>query len=450
MKSTTVIVALAAAVHASPLTKRQGNKVPDVWENKDTLCKGWVLSTPEEADRLWMETKTGDQLDFFLREQWEHQNNWLINLEDRVFGGTDGKSGAAGCSVLDNDCSPMNNIECTEQYEKYGTDDSLSKTSYWIFQAAKGMHSKFKALKTKITEKTIISGLRIGQMVTDFGGNEDDTGDMVKWLASASTMGAALSGLSTNVGFAVGFNILGGIFSSFGNLKQEEIDQGTISAGLADLFEAAVDRLDETMRIVMGGGTEDQYNALKMPNPDPYKKPVANFFNGGFFLLNDNAEAVQMALNSVYGNIQPKVANNVMKAAKFYLVADKRRTGREDCGYATGRQWMALREGEEYCFYIMRHDPKPNRVGDWAEVSGEVYDKMASYGLGNREVYYRAILDCALNPNDNVDLGSLVGGKIPTCYFDLPAVYIDKDREVGCGDPFTTVECDYISATNIE
>lgn len=49
-----------------------------------------------------------------------------------------------------------------------------------------------------------------------------------------------------------------------------------------------------------------------------------------------------MALNSVYSNIQPKVANNVMKAAKFYLVADKRRTGREDCGYATGRQWMAL------------------------------------------------------------------------------------------------------------
>ncbi|RKL08256.1 hypothetical protein BFJ68_g9603 [Fusarium oxysporum] len=255
---------VAAAVHASPLTKRQDNKVPDVWENKDTLCKGWVLSTPEEADRLWMETKAGNQL--------EHQNNWLINLEDRVFGGTDGKSGAAGCSVLDNDCSPMNNIECTEQYEKYGTDDSLNKTSYWIFQAAKGMHSKFKALKTKITEKTIISGLRIGQMVTDFGSNEDDTGDMV--------------------GFAVGFNILGGIFSSFGNLKQEVIDQGTISAGLADLFEAAVDRLDETMRIVMGGGTEDQYNALKTPNPDPYKKPVANFFNGSFFLLNDNVEAV--------------------------------------------------------------------------------------------------------------------------------------------------------------
>ncbi|KAF5256129.1 hypothetical protein FOXYS1_13411 [Fusarium oxysporum] len=395
--------------HLSP--KDRTTRSPTSGEQRH-LCKGWVLSTPEEADRLWMETKAGNQLGFFLREQWEHQNNWLINLGDRVFGSTDGKSGAAGCSVLDNDCSPMNNIECTEQYEKYGTDDSLSKTSYWIFQATKGMHSKFKALKTKITEKTIISGLRVGQMVTDFGGNEDDTVDMVKWLASASTMGAALSGLSTN-----------------------EIDQGTISAGLADLFEAAVDRLDETMRIVMGGGTEDQYNALKTPNPDPYK-PVANFFNGGFFLLNDNAEAMQMALNSVYGNIQPKVSNNVMKAAKFYLVADKRRTGREDCGYATGRQWMALE--------------MPNRVGDWAEVSGEVYDKMASYGLGNREVYYRAILDCALNPNDNVDLGSLVGGKIPTCYFDLPAVYIDKDREVGCGDPFTTVECGYISATNIE
>ncbi|CCT69560.1 uncharacterized protein FFUJ_05456 [Fusarium fujikuroi IMI 58289] len=451
MKSTTAIVALAAAVHASPLSKRQDNKVPDVWENKDTLCKGWVLNTPEEADTLWtMKTKAGDHLDYFLREQWEHQNNWLINLEDRVYAGTDGKSGAAGCSGLDHECSPMNNMECTEQYEKFGTDDPLSKTSYWIFQAAKGMHSKFKALKTKITEKTIISSLRIGQMVSDFGGNEDDTGDMVKWLASASAIGGALSGLSANPGFGVGLYLFGGIFSAFGNLKQEEIDQGSISAGLADLFEAAVDRLDETMRIVMGGGTEEQYNALKTSNPDPYKLPVANFFNGGFFLLNDNSEAVQLALNSVYGNIQPKVANNVMKAAQFHLVADKRRTSREDCGYETGRQWMALREGEEYCFYIMRHDPKPNRVGDWAEVSGEVYDKMASYGLGNREVYYRAILDCALSPNDNVDLGSLVGGEIPTCYFDLPAVYVDKDREVGCGDPFSTAECDYISATKIE
>jgi hypothetical protein len=90
---------------------------------------------------------------------------------------------------------------------------------------------------------------------------------------------------------------------------------------LADLFEAAVDLLDETMRAVMGGGTEDQYKALSTPNPDPYKLPVANFFNGGWFLLNDNSEAVQLALNSVYGNIQPKVANNVMKAAQFYLVA---------------------------------------------------------------------------------------------------------------------------------
>ncbi|KAF4502453.1 hypothetical protein FAGAP_1305 [Fusarium agapanthi] len=400
-------MALAAAVNASPLIKREDNKVPDVWENKDTLCKSWVLNKPEEADTLWtMKTKAGDHLNFFL----QHQNNWLINLEDRVYGGTDGKSGAAGCSVLDNDCSPMNNMECTEQFDKYGTDDPLSKTSYWIFQAAKGMQSKLKALKTKITEKTIISGLRIGQMVADFGGNEDDTGDLIKWLASASAIGGALSGPSAN---------------------QEEIDQGSISARLADLFEAAVDRLDETMRIVMGA-------------------PVANFFNGGFFLLNDNSEAVQLALNSVYGNIQPKAANNVMKAAQFYLVADKRRTSREDCGYATGRQWMALREGEEYCFYIMRHDPKPNRVGDWAEVSGEVYDKMASYGLGNREVYYRAILDCALSPNDDVDLGSLIGGKIPTRYFNLPAVYVDKDREVGCGDPFSTVECDYISATKIE
>ncbi|KAF9767045.1 hypothetical protein IL306_000447 [Fusarium sp. DS 682] len=455
MKSTTTLVALAAAVNASSLPKRQDDKVPDLWENKDTLCKGWVLNTPEVAEKLWVESRAGDELDIFIGSQWaEHDNNWLQNLEDRVMGGTDGKSGAGGCGVFSQACNPLNSIECTEQYDKYGLgDDILSKNSYWIFQAAKGVHSKLNSLKGEITDKTLISSLRIGQMVEDFGGNEEDTGDMTKWLASASAIGGALSGLAAgNPGIAVGFNLLAGIFGSFGNLKEEEINQASISAGLADLFVAASNRIEDTLRIAMGGGKDQtEYDSLPDPRPDPwYKSRITKFFATGWFLLDDKCEAVQVALKSVSGNIQPKVANNVMKAAKFHLVADKRLRSREDCGYATGRQWMALREGEEYCFYIMRHDPKPNRVGDWGEVSGEVYDKMASYGLWNRELYYRAILDCALSPNENVDLGSLVAGTIPTCYFNLPAVFIDKDHEVGCGDPFTTQECNYISAWNIE
>ncbi|KAF4337216.1 hypothetical protein FBEOM_8909 [Fusarium beomiforme] len=454
MKSTTALVALAVTVNASSLPKReeQDDKVPKIWSNKDTLCKGWLLNTPEEAERLWVESEAGVELDIFLQTQWEHEHNWLMNLENRVMKGTDGKSGAAGCGVVGNKCDPMNGMECTKQYEEFGVeDDILSKNSYWIFQAAKGVHSKLNTLRELLSDETLISGLNIGMMVKDFGGNEDDTGDIVKWLSAAMAMGGALSGLVPNPGIAAGFYVLGGIFSIFTNLDQEEIDQATISASLSKLFEKSVGRIKDTMRIVMGGGTEEEYNSLPDPRPDPwFKSRITKFFATGWFLLDDKSEAVQIALRSVSGNIQPKVANNVMKAASFHLVADKRLTSRDDCGYATGRQWMALREGEEYCFYIMRHDPKPNRVGDWAEVAGEVYDKMAGYGLWNREVYYRAILDCALSPNDNVDLGSIVGGTIPTCYFDLPAVFIDKDHEIGCGDPFTTQECNYISATTIE
>ncbi|KAF7557620.1 hypothetical protein G7Z17_g562 [Cylindrodendrum hubeiense] len=451
MKSTTALLALIAGASASPIVSKRD----DVLDTKETLCKGWDLRTPEGADDLWEKTSAGVSLELFIKGQWEHQNNWLKNMEDQVQGGTSGKSGAAGCAVISTDCSPMNGLSCEDQFDQFGTTP-LGKNSYWIFQAAKGVHEKFKELNRQMVEDTLISGLRIGQMVTDFDGSESEPGNVLGWLAAASTIGNAVGGLVPGAGggIAAGFGILGGIFSGLAGQSEEPIDQGSISAALADAFEQATNALENTLRIAMGGGTgDDEYNSLPAPKWDTYETKIAKFFNGGWFLLDDDVEAVRVAIASITNNLQKKVASDVMKAARLHLVADKRDgyLSREDCGYAPGRQWLALKPDEEYCFYIMRNNPNNNRIDDWVEVGSDIYDKMASYGLGDRETYYSANIDCTLNGDggDDIDLGSMVWGQVPRCYFNLPTVFIEKDNDVGCGSPFDDPNCAYVKATTV-
>ncbi|PCD19050.1 hypothetical protein FGRA07_05855 [Fusarium graminearum] len=456
MKSNAAILALVAVASASPMSKRLD---PAAWDKKETLCKGWDgngwdTRTPEGVDKLWEDSGAGGQLDMFILMQWEHENNWLKNVESQVMDGASGKSGAAGCGVLGSQCKPLNDMSCEDQWDKYGQDTIIGKNSYWIFQAAKGVHAKFNELKRQLTDETLISSLRIGQMVKDFDGSEDDAGNVLGWLAAASSMGNAVGGLVPGAGngFAAGFGILGGIFSGLASQSEDEIDQSTISAALADVFESATKKIEDTLRIVMGGGTEDEYNSLPAPKWDTFQSKITKFFNGGWFLLDDDAAAVKVAISSISNNIKTKVANDVMKAAKLHLVADKRDGfgNREDCGYSTGRQWMSLKDGEEYCFYIMRNNPNNNRIKDWVEAEEGIYEKMADYGLGDREKYYRAVLDCALSVADDIDVGNLAWGEIPQCYFNLPAVFIEKDNNVGCGDPFSDPDCAYVKATPIE
>ncbi|KAI8679260.1 hypothetical protein NCS57_00203400 [Fusarium keratoplasticum] len=435
MKSTSALLALAASTSASPLVSKRD----DVLGSKETLCKGWDLRTPEGADDLWEKTAAGVSLELFIKSHWEHENSWVKNMEDQVQGGTSGKSGAAGCSALGKDCNPMGG----------------PKLFSWIFQAVKGMHEKFRELNRQFTQETLINGLRIPQMVQNFDGSEDNPSQVRGWIAAAATIGNAVGGLvpGAGSGISAGFGILAGIFSAL-SLNGDEVDQGTISSALANTFEAATTSLEDTLRIATGGGrSEEEYNSLPAPKWDTYETKIAKFFNGGWFLVDDDEEAGRVTIESITNNIQKKVANDVMKAAKYHLVADKRdnvRT-REDCGFAPGRQWLELKDGEEYFFYIMKNNPNRNRENEWVEAAADIYDKMASYGLGDREPFYRAIIDCGLHGGDNkeIDLSNLAWGQVPTCYFNLPAVFIEKDNEVGCASPFDNAKYDYLKLTPI-
>ncbi|KAI1038842.1 hypothetical protein LB503_007887 [Fusarium chuoi] len=448
MKTTTALLALAAAAEASPLFSKRDD-ANDIFNDKQEFCKGWDLKTVEGVDKLWEDTAAGVSLELFIKSHWEHQNSWLKNLEDQVMEGTDGKSGASGCALIGTSCNPMGGIGCEEQFDKYGKT-FVGKNSYWTFQAVKGMHGKFAELHRQLTTETLVNGFKIGQMLKDFSGNENGGGNMKGWLSAAATMGNALGGLVPGVGSGIsaGMGILAGIMSGLSLGDDEDDGAATISAGLADLFKSASVKLEDTLRIATGGGrNDDEYNSLPAPKWDTYETKIAKFFNGGWFLLDDDIETVRVTLGSITNNIQKKVANDVMKASKLHLVADKLggKDSREDCGFSTGRQWLPLRDGEEYCWYIMRNDPNPNREGEWTEVGADIYEKMASFGLGDREPYYKALIDCALNKGDSdeVDTSNLVQGEIPRCFFNLPAVFVEHDSGTGCGSPFDKADCDY-------
>ncbi|KAF5658682.1 hypothetical protein FHETE_9747 [Fusarium heterosporum] len=461
MKSSTALIALAVVAKASPLAKREWP-----WESKEALCgeTSWKLSTEAGADEVWEKTGASDELDRAIMGQWEHETNWTYNLAHRLTNGK-GRLDIVGCTVFSTGCA-VPEPDCEKHFDMYGTlpdgtPDSVGRTAYWIFQAVKGMNSKFQMIYNALVEQTLLSNLLIGQMVEDFKGNEDQTGDVLKWLSVAMGLGSTVAGIAPGGAGEVittGFDIMGGIFDIVAEeTAPEEIDQGTISAALADLFTATSEQLKKTLRLSQGHfyqGESIDILSKELPASNKYgpwiHSPVTKFFNGGWFLLNDNSEPVMSLISSIAGSIQPKIANNIMKAANIRLVADKRIGSQEDCGYATGRQWMNFKDSEQYCFYLMRFDEHGLHGAKWTEATEDVYANMVKYNLGNRDPYYSAILDCATSPEKGLTSANLGVNNIPVCFFDLEAYFLEHNDGPECTSNLINKSCNPIKSTPIE
>ncbi|KAF4987467.1 hypothetical protein FDECE_15422 [Fusarium decemcellulare] len=446
MKLPFALLAFTAFTDASPILSERG----DPWESKETLCT-WSTRTPEEVERVWEQTAAGVQLELFIKSHWQHQNSWLKNLESVIAGPILGQSDAAGCGVLgESTCAPNRDMACEVQYDKFGASP-LGSTSYWIFRAVKGAHKKFRELDRVLVVSTLMGSLSIPDLIKDLGAPEDGSEKVLTWLSAAATMGGSVGGLAPGAGTSIGagFGFLSGLFAGLAaEAKPEDIKAGKLQDSLSKALEASRTKLKNTLRIAVGGGTsEEEYKSLPAPMWDTYETNVAKFFNGGWYLLDDDAAAVTAAFESVGNNVKTKVINEVMKSVGLHLVADTRPNAdtQEKCGYAPGRQWMELKDGQFYCFYLMRSYSAGYKEPDWEEAGEIVYAKMAENYLGNRDAYYRAIINCALSGGGEVDPATLVWNEVPRCYFNLPAVFVKNGVRGDCASE--KKDCGYVQAT---
>ncbi|KAG7046536.1 hypothetical protein JMJ77_0014764 [Colletotrichum scovillei] len=442
MELLVVLLGLFLWAGATPVLE----KMDPIW-NKEKMCNGWDLSTAGGVERLWQETAAGFSLDFFLEislsvefSQSKANEGWTTKLEHKMR--SSGRPGVGGCSTIGGQCSPFSDWDCERYYDETNKT-GFGRNSYWVFQAVIGLHSKIDKINEEITRQTLVENLKISQTLSEFDAPDTKASSVFKWIAAAASMGGGLmplpgAAVPGPAGFVTaGLAIIGSISSQMADAESKEnTEANDVAVALGNAFESLTKGLEDILRVATGGGVDDnEYNALPSlgNEKDDFLSKVPAFLNGGWPLLAEDSSEFTEWVDIISDNLKMKVATEAMKASKLDLVADRHKDAatREGCGTDIGRQWMELRSGEEYCFYLMRESADTF----WYEAEPRIYDAMESHGIGNRVPFYAAIIDCALNGNgDGVEIGGGIG-KVPRCYFDLPAVFYDESGN--CMDPTT-------------
>ncbi|KAK1499485.1 hypothetical protein CCUS01_00210 [Colletotrichum cuscutae] len=452
MELLVVLLGLFLWAGATPVPE----KMDSIW-NKENICQDWDFSTAEGVEKLWQETAAGFSLDFFLEislkahpitttedagvafSQNKANEDWTTKLEHKIR--SNGRPGVGGCSTIGGQCSPFSDWDCERYYDETNKT-GFGRNSYWVFQAVIGLHSKIDKINEEITRQTLVENLKISQTLSEFDAPDTKASSVFKWIAAAASMGGGLMSLpgAAMIPGPAGFvtarlAIIGSISSQMADAESKEnTEASNVAVALGNAFESLTKGLEDILRVATGGGIDDnEYNALPSlgNEKDNFLSKVPAFLNGGWPLLAENSREFASWVDIISDNLKMKVATEAMKASKLRMVADRHRDAetREGCGTDIGRQWMELRNGEEYCFYLMRESAGTF----WYEAEPRIYEAMERHGIGNRVPFYAAIIDCALNGNgDGVEIGGGIG-KIPRYYFDLPAVFYDESGN--CVDP---------------
>ncbi|KAG7122187.1 hypothetical protein HYQ44_003085 [Verticillium longisporum] len=365
--------------------------------------------------------------------------DWVKILERLITG--DPGTNADGCSSVKNECNPgIEQGDCATYFDTL-TEYPNQRLGYWVFMAVNGLHQKLTALYNELFEKTMLNTLAIPTMVEKLGGDQGSGGDVLKWLTAAAGAGGAVAGMSPN-GAIVGGG-LSFLSAMFGAAAEEEKDLvDDIGAAMGAAFEKTSARISRALGAAVGRATDPgDYNALPAgPGSEPFQSSIAKFFSGGWWLLENDSADVTGALQATVDAVKMKVVDQILQSSGYYLLVDRHDNTLELCGTPLGRQWMPVRVGEaDHCMYVAKVG---EGLGSFYEAPAEVYEAMAEYGLGNRMAYYRILLDCALNSagDPSVRTDALVPGQIPLCYFNMKAVYLDRQGCETGSDGFYTCQ----------
>lgn len=227
---------------------------------------------------------------------------------------------------------------------------------------------------------------------------------------------------------------MGGLFSLTGlNSADEGVDVDEISAGLSKIIQDTHDTLSKMLRTAMGRPDKNgDYHYDDLPTFGRFgDTPVAKFFMNGFWLLDNDSDAVFDALESVAEGVKSATAHLILKNAGFVLAVDKTKESEDDCK-AKGLVWMKVPgDKDSHCMYLAKED------NNYPQAKEDIFKSMEKYALGDRRVYYGEILKCAVSDiedKDKPNLGSLNIGEVPECQFGMKAVYLSRNKEYSEND----------------
>ncbi|KAL0932866.1 uncharacterized protein CTRU02_211829 [Colletotrichum truncatum] len=416
----------------------------------------WDLSTVKGAEEAWRQTDARILLDSFVSYRNKGPDNWLKNFEKFIFDAEDGggRTKADDCAVIATgaQCQPGHGFTCAEHFKNVNSTEAVGlwpKVAYWIFTAAQQVHVKISRIDHEIQREGLITGLRIEQMLEDFGAEAaNDSTDVLGWLSAAFGLVGTFAAPIPIVG--TGSSMLSAIFGLIPNPQggEKSIESKDISSALADLLELSSNHLKTMLRLAMGAAQEgEDYNMLPGSEAsDTLSTPIANFFASGWWLIENDEGPIEDMVREMRANIRRKVATNILKSKDVYLVANLNVESPENC-VKVGRHWL-YHDNKPRCFHLVQCVQLPfDKLPRCGDLKADFHDvKLRRHELGNRIPWYNSMLDCARkgNVNKELDLSRTTDDGSPTCFFNLPVYYADfgEKKECGQGDGFKHWSCD--------
>lgn len=305
-----------------------------------------------------------------------------------------------------------------------------------MFRAVEGLHSKLQALKGALVDATIISGLDIPTMLEEFEAAEPDPSEVFKWVSFALSIGSSITGLIGGPAEPVGvaMDIAATIIDAV-EPDDPESDLANVTSALSSVYEATSKGLGKMLWVATGHGTKQDYYELPAPVDDTFETDIARFFNGGFWLLDDDVDIIRDMRDNMEANIKYKLVDIALKAAEYQLFSDQRVT-EEECD-RKGQQWM-LFQGEHSCFSLFQPFEDHYRGA-----SEEIYDLMEKWGIPDRLTYYTFLNECAATGGDEIKSGVTGHLGVPTCFVNVPSKKLIDVRQIDPNHPSNWVIKDW-------
>ncbi|KAH7129774.1 hypothetical protein B0J13DRAFT_610892 [Dactylonectria estremocensis] len=421
--------------------------------------------SPEQKAYIWGSEGAGLGVGQWLDEQLTSEgteDDWVKTIRNAQKGViSNGKLDQLDCTRLGADCDYTDLPRCgrklklTKSYNL--KDEWVAKDRghiYWLFRAVSYLNTFLSAVNGKMTEATLKESLNIDNILDKFGKEEEDSTamDLFTWGLSAAS-----SASSANVAVSGFFNALSSISTLAQTLAptDETNDRIVASGALRLIYDAASTGVKALLSMATSGyykspeaaEVEISLTASDIPflQEDVYKNPVAQFFQDGVWLLDNDKLGKNLDRWNDYFQLRVRqaIVMALLRTQNWFVYIDSEIVTEEDCARTgsgnDGRRfingwcfdlWIFL--GEPGDFGIIEDtasNPAYSKAKGKYEAMQDTVDEKngtASYGAVDLTTLYKNALDCALKYPDGdgaPDAGTLdTSENYPVCFFYYPVI----------------------------